>query len=271
MLRLKLDYSDSIPLEVEGFTPDQLSSLSIKQIQNIPLWQGNRKWNLGDMARIEGSPEREHLILEGDWSKVKRIGQGMKTGLLEIHGASGWHTGSGMKGGKLIVHGNAGDWSGAEMRGGLLEIHGNGGNSLGAGYPGARSGMRGGEILVHGNAGNEIGGILRRGLIVVLGTTGDFAGLGMIAGSLILMGGCGIRPGAAMKRGSIVCGRKPLSILPSFSPPNHDRPLWLNLLKNHLNTLGVPNLDQLLPSHQSWNISKGDRVALGMGELLWVS
>lgn len=269
MLRIALDYQDSVPLECERLRPDQIASLSPFDIRNLPVWRGNKVVALGDLARIEGDPADGHLLLEGDWSKVKRIGQAMTSGRLEIAGPVGMHAGSGMKGGTLKIQGDAGDWAGAEMKGGLLEIAGNAGNGVGAGYAGARSGMRGGQIVIRGNAGHELGSLMRRGLIAVAGSTGEFAGLGLIAGNLILLGGCGVRPGAAMKRGSIVCGKPPASILPSFSDPTQDRPLWLELLRKHLVSLGLgERLASWNPSGV-WNIARGDRVTLGLGEILW--
>ncbi len=269
MLKISLEYKDTVPLECERLRPDTLATLTPFDIQNIPCWRGNKIVALGDLARIEGDSSDGHLLLEGDWSRVKRIGQAMESGRLEIDGPAGMHAGSGMKGGHLLIRGDAGDWTAAEMKGGFLEIEGNAGHGLGAGYAGARSGMRGGQILIRGNAGNELGSLMRRGLIVVTGSAGDFAGLGMIAGSLVLLGGCGIRPGAAMKRGSIVCGQAPASILPSFSEPVQDRPLWLELLRKDLALLGLQAPFAHLPVTRHWNISRGDRVALGLGELLW--
>lgn len=271
MLKIALDYKDTVPLECERLRPDTVASLSPFDIHNLPVWRGNKVTGMGELARISGDPADGHLVLEGDWSRVKRIGQAMESGRLEIDGPAGMHAGSGMKGGILKIKGDAGDWAGAEMKGGMLEIQGNAGHCTGAGYAGARSGMRGGQIIIRGNAGNELGSLMRRGLIVVAGTTGDFAGLGMIAGSLVLLGGCGFRPGAAMKRGSIVCGKKPASILPSFSDPVEDHPLWLGLLRKHLTTLGLGGPHECLPTPGGWNLSRGDRVALGLGELLWPS
>jgi len=61
--------------------------------------------------------------MQGDFSRVKRIGEGMKAGSMEIDGRQeciwelrclGKHTGKG----------NAGSWPGREMKGGLLHIKG---------------------------------------------------------------------------------------------------------------------------------------------------
>lgn len=269
MLCVTLEYRDSIPLECPDLVPDRLAMMSLAEISRLELWQGNQKLKLGDLATLSGTPTDGVVRLLGDWGKVKWLGKGMSGGCLEIMGDCGMHTGSAMKGGKLLVWGNASDWAGGEMRGGLLDIRGSAGHSLGAGYPGARSGMRGGTILVGGDCGGETGAVMRRGLIVVRGKAGPFVGAGMIAGNLVFGKGCGIRPGAAMKRGSILCGAAPDSVLPSFSEPRKDSAVWIALLRAHGCEAGFPEWETLLPWDGPWMVTRGDRVSLGMGELIW--
>ncbi len=102
-------------------------------------------------------PEETTVILEGDFSRVKRIGENMSAGTVEVRGDVGMRAGSGMKGGVLRVQGNADDWLGREMRGGKIIVLGNAGNYAGAGYRGEKCGMRGGEIEIEGQAGAYLG------------------------------------------------------------------------------------------------------------------
>lgn len=275
MLTLRLEYGDGVPLEAPAIRPDQLTGKSLVEIQHLPIWRGNATVPLGEVAKVFGDPVDGSITLEGDWSRVRRLGEAMISGFLRVRGPAGMHLGARMKGGLIEIDGDASDWAGAEMRGGVIRIRGNAGNLLGAGYRGARSGMRGGTILVGKNAGDEVGSLLRRGVISILGKTGDHAGTGMIAGTLALWGGCGIRPGAGMRRGSIVCGKRPGSLLPSFSPEIRVIPAWLELLAGHLRGLGqdlssVKPLarDPYLPN-APWNLCRGDLLGMGMGEILW--
>jgi len=58
-------------------------------------------------------------------------------------------------------------------------------------------------IVVDGNAGNEIGMSMRPGPDCNRGSAGDVLGFDMIAGTVLVFGECGIRPGAGMRRGTL--------------------------------------------------------------------
>ena len=274
MLTIRLEYGDSVPLEAGGIRPDLFLDKTLADLENILIWRGNCTVPLGEVGRIFGDPSKGIISLEGDWSRVRRLGEGMTSGILRVRGPAGMHLGAMMKGGFIQIDGDAGDWAGAEMRGGVLNIQGNAGNQLGGGYIGSRTGMRGGTILVGKNAGNEVGSLMRRGVISVLGKGGDHAGAGMIAGSMAFWGGCGIRPGAEMRRGSILCGRKPDSLLPTFSQAISTQPEWIFLLANHLKGLGQDLSKSSLArgvngSKSKWLLCNGDLLGLGKGEILW--
>ncbi|GFP24186.1 formylmethanofuran dehydrogenase subunit C, partial [Candidatus Hakubella thermalkaliphila] len=53
------------------------------------------------------------------------------------------------------------------------------------------------------------------GLIVIGGRAGDFVGAFLIAGTIVVLGPVGLRPGAGMKRGTIVAFQEP-DLLPTF-------------------------------------------------------
>ncbi len=275
MLTIRLEYGDSVPLEAGAIRPDLFQNKTLADLENILIWRGNGTMPLGEIARIFGDPTKGIVSLEGDWSRVRRLGEGMTSGTLRVRGPAGMHLGAMMKGGQIQIDGDAGDWAGAEMRGGVLSIQGNAGKSLGGGYIGSRKGMRGGTIFVGKNAGDEVGNLMRRGVISVLGKAGDHAGAGMIAGTMAFWGGCGIRPGAGMQRGTILCGRKPDSLLPTFSREISTHPEWIYLLANHLKGLGQGFATKSLPSRgqavskERWLLCCGDLLGLGKGEILW--
>ena len=79
---------------------------------------------------------------------------------------------------------------------------------------------------MHGNVKNEAGNSMRRGLIAVGGNAGDFTGVNLLAGSVIVCGEMGIRPGASMKRGTIVSFSQ-TEMLPTFEYACTYHPVFL--------------------------------------------
>jgi formylmethanofuran dehydrogenase subunit C len=277
-LHLTLHTQPDVPLEAEAITPDRFSGLSETQIADVPIMHGNRSAKLGDFFRVTPSPTlppsassgqalqvEGEVVLEGDLSRVKRIGEGMTQGRITIKGNVGMHLGAGMSGGQIIVEGDAGDWVGAEMQGGRIVVKGDAGHLVGSAYRGSRKGMLGGEIVVHGNAGAEVGNGMRRGLIAVGGDSGDFTGVNMLAGTIIVLGEMGWRSGAGMRRGSIISMRA-ARILPTFNFDCVYRPTFLRLYLRHLRALGLPIDDAFIAGrYRRWS---GDMVDLGRGEIL---
>jgi formylmethanofuran dehydrogenase subunit C len=250
-----------LQLEAEVISPDSICGLSRHEIGKLPVFSGNRRYQLSDFFEVEG--EGGNCIeLHGNLSQVKWIGRGMTCGSVVVHGNAGMHLGSGMKGGNIVVHGNAGDWLGAEMSGGSIRIHGNAGGQAGAAYRGSRKGMRNGFILIDGAAGIEIGMRMRRGLICIMGKTGDFAGLQMLGGTILLCGQVGIRTGAWMSRGTIV-SLEPIELLPTFQYVCTYEPVFLKLLIRQLQDFGIAQaLDAPIRRYA------GDNSGLGKGEIL---
>ncbi|MBV9364879.1 MAG: hypothetical protein JOY89_11610, partial [Solirubrobacterales bacterium] len=153
--------------------PERLRGLNASAIGAIKLRCGGETVALGDLFEVSGAgSEAEELVLAGDLRRFDGIGAGMSSGEIEVRG-------------------DVGAWAGASMAGGLVQISGNAGARLGAACPGARVGMTGGEIVVSGDAGQEAGAGMRRGLVALGGRTGAGAGLRMLAGTLIALGGIG--------------------------------------------------------------------------------
>ncbi len=208
-----------ISVEAEILSPDIFAPLSIEQICALDVWQGNRKRKISDLFRVVGDegpvkPEETALRLEGDFSRVKRIAEGMTAGTVDVIGGAGMHAGNNMKGGKLSILGNADDWLGREMRGGSIIVEGNAGNYAGAGYRGEKCGMRGGEIEIRGNAGAYLGEHLCGGNIRVAGNAGDFPGAANQGGTIHIGGSCHL-PGAEMTKGTIIVNGK-AKVLPGY-------------------------------------------------------
>ena len=201
MLLLKYHSTTTIPVEAECLTPDALAGKSAAEVAALPVQHGNAQAPLGEFFTAEGSADDGEVTVEGDCRRVKWIGAAMASGRLTVRGNAGMHLGAEMTGGEIHVEGDASDWVGAEMRGGRIHVHGSAGHLVGAAYRGSRSGMRGGVILVHGSAGNEIGAAMRRGLIAVGGDVGDFAGVSLIAGTVLLFWPAGRPPGRGHEAG----------------------------------------------------------------------
>jgi formylmethanofuran dehydrogenase subunit C len=196
-----------IMVEAEVINPDIFAGKSRVEIEQLILWQGPTQLPLSEFFDVEvdktGSPEETMVEIEGDVSRVKRIGQGMKAGKIEIKGSTGMHVGSEMTGGRIIVKGSAGSWAGMEMKGGNLQIEGDAGDHVGCAYRGSWRGMSGGKILIGGNARSQLGGGMTGGEIVVGGSVENFCGIRQ-GGGLIQVKGNAIRGlGAEMTGGTI--------------------------------------------------------------------
>jgi formylmethanofuran dehydrogenase subunit C len=266
-LRLRYLAETTVPVEVEGLTPDWAASRSLDQIRRFEIFHGNRKTPLAEMFEVTGDPTDLRFDIEGNIAGVHWLGAHMTAGEVVIHGPAGRHVGSQMSGGSITVEGDAQGWVGSEMRGGTIHVRGNAGHLVGAAYRGSAKGMTGGVILVDGNAGNEIGHTMRRGLIAVGGDAGDMIGFNMIAGTVLVFGEPGIRAGAGMRRGTIgLLGRKVPPLLPTFRHTGtHDLQVFRLMLRD-LRSRGFHVDDGMLDAEV--DIYRGDLVTIGRGEIL---
>jgi formylmethanofuran dehydrogenase subunit C len=265
MITLRLREPTTMPIEADSICPDRTIGRSRSEIAALPAFYGRRNVTVGELFTVEGEGS-DHILVEGDLSHVKRIGQGMSRGRITVRGHIGLHLGAYMRGGEILAEGDAGDWAGAHMQGGRIWIKGDAGHLVGAAYRGEKQGMNGGLIVVEGNAGQEVGAQMRRGLIVVLGDVGPFAGVKMIAGSLFVFGRLGPRAGAGMRRGSIVAFGDRAELLPTFQYDCYFQPLYLRFYLLRLREWGLPVADEYL--NGSYHRYHGDVTALGRGEIL---
>lgn len=267
-MALELHYfgETSIPVEVEGITPDVVRQRTRAEIEQLPIYHGNQQLPLAEMFRVAGDPGDGRIDFHGQLAGVHWIGAKMTSGEVYVHGPAGRHVGSEMRGGTIDVAGDAGDWVGGELHGGRIRIRGRAGHLIGAAYRGSRRGMTGGAILVDGPCGNEIGHTMRRGLIAV-GGAGDFTGVNMIAGSIFVFGPCGIRPAAGMRRGTVaLLGDSAPPLLATFRRDGVVQPVFLRVYLLALAQWGYPFADELLEAeYESYS---GDRVEIGRGEIL---
>ena len=208
-----------ISVEAENISPDKFAGKTEKEIQSIEVWMGNNRVSLGDLfsVRVEGSgaPADVKIVMEGDFSRVKRIGEGMTAGLIIIKGNADMHLGAKMNGGKITVAGNVDSWAGREMKGGEIIIEGNAGYYLGSGYRGETCGMRGGKITVMGSALDYVGEHMCGGEITVKGDAGILPGLSNNGGKIMIEGNTS-RPGSEMTKGTIIINGIVEEMVPVF-------------------------------------------------------
>lgn len=267
--RLEYRAETTLPVELDGLTPDALRGRAAGEIERLPIQFGNRSAPVAEFFRVSrGGGDDATLELVGDLSGVDGIGAKLARGTIRVLGSVGRHAGNGLRGGALEIAGDAGDWLGAEMRGGTIRVDGRAGDQVGAAYAGSPRGMQGGSIVVLGAAGLEVGRRMRRGLIAVGGAVGPLAGCDMLAGTLLLGGAVGDYPGAGMKRGTIVAlaAGEPPRLLPSFRPGYRARSVAIDLVLREAERLGLVLPEGSLRATYDWH--HGDLLTGGRGELL---
>ena len=195
---LSLRQQPALRLDLRSVTPAALADLSAAQIEQLPLPLGTALAPLGEWFNVKPlASDSLDLLLEGDLSRVDRIGWQLGQGRVRVEGSVGDYLGACMRGGDLVVTGSAGDLAACEMAGGRLEIVGNAGDFVASTLPGSMDGMRGGTLVVRGNVGQRCADRMRRGTLVIHGDAGDFLASRLVAGSIALAGAAGrIRPGA---------------------------------------------------------------------------
>jgi formylmethanofuran dehydrogenase subunit C len=256
----------SLPVEIEGLTPDWAWDKPLAAIERFEIFHGNQKLPLAEMFAVTGDAGDKRFDFEGNLAGVHWIGTHMRSGQIHIHGRAGRHLGSELRGGEIHVEGDASDWIGSEMRGGLIHVRGNAGHLVGAAYRGSAQGMRGGTIVVDGNAGNEIGLLMKEGVITIGGQAGDLIGFNMTGGAVVVLGNAGIRSGAGMHGGAIgIFGSTPPPVLSSFRLDRTAKPDSLVRILQNLPS-GIAQPFEAVQSAEM-EVYIGDQVADGSGEI----
>jgi formylmethanofuran dehydrogenase subunit C len=204
----------AVGLEVDVIDPANFSKKELGEIERLEVWAGRRTMPMGEAFEVSVQGPEEKVEIHGDASRVKRIGQGMASGRIDLFGDAGMHLGNRMSGGEIHVSGSVSSWCGCEMQGGSISISGNAAHYLGGAYRGSSVGMQGGTITVRGTAGGEAGCRMADGIIIIGGGCGDFAGVHQKGGVIVVHGPCGARPGAGMSGGLLILNGRVESILP---------------------------------------------------------
>ncbi|MHA1931251.1 MAG: formylmethanofuran dehydrogenase subunit C [Promethearchaeota archaeon] len=224
-IKLKLKVEPTFPLEAEAISPDKFAGKTETEIKNLIVYHGNEEKTIGNFFDVKGKGGDVNDILitiDGNLSKVKRIGEKMTGGEIVVNSDVGMHVGNNMTGGRILVHGNADDWAGAMLNGGELEITGDAGHYVGAAYRGFWKGMQNGTIKVHGKIGDEaltwVSGSKpgKRFPTLKCGAAGSFLGIHSHGGTIVVEGDCDRCIGADQVRGTIVVKGKISRILPSY-------------------------------------------------------
>lgn len=268
---LSLKAVPRVPVEADSLIPENVTGKSEREIGLLPLLVGKQWETVADwfhVAAADGGQEPDRcadLVLRGDLTRFKRLGEGMSSGRMIVAGSVGFHAGARMRGGSLTIEGDAADFLGAHMQGGLIVVRGNVGHYTAAAYRGHTQGMQGGTIIITGNAGQMLGARMRRGLIYVLGDSGDVTGFNMKAGTIIVAGTPGVRVGARMVRGTVILLGGDTTLLPTFSYDCTAQPAFWPLLHKHLAGQGfAPEVDPGAAfTHYSGDANEG-----GRGEVL---
>ncbi|MCW4005231.1 MAG: formylmethanofuran dehydrogenase subunit C [Candidatus Bathyarchaeota archaeon] len=206
------------PVQAACINPDVFQGKTLQEIAALPVTEGSKQLTLCDLFKLEETPqETPNITLNGDFGKVKRIGQEMKTGEIIINGDVGMHTGEKMLGGKIVINGNAVGWVGCQMRGGTIEIHGNGGDYLASPYRGSETGMRGGTIIVDGDIGTDSACYMHGGVIKIKGNAGRFLGYHMSNGTIYVEKNCAYRLAPCMTGGKVIIQGTVEEVMPTFT------------------------------------------------------
>ena len=202
-LVLRLRSAPAFRLDLSPLTPERLAGQSAEAVARLELAYGRRKVPVGEWFEVRGAAG-PRLLIEGDCTRVDRIGAGLSDGEIRVEGSVGAYLGIGMRGGRIEVSGNTDAYTACGLAGGVVKVAGDAGDYLGGALPGEHRGMRGGAVIVGGRLGDRAGDHMRRGLILAEGECGQYCGSRMQGGTIATLGRCGARPGYAMRRGTLL-------------------------------------------------------------------
>lgn len=221
VINLAMTKKSSISLEFDNILPELLFDKSLNEIRKSVIYRGNKEEELSHYfdVNIEGecvNADECTIFIDGDLSRVKRIGFAMSCGKIIANSDVDFHVGACMSGGHIIVNGDAESYAGREMTGGLLEIKGSVKEFCGSSYAGEWRGMSGGQIIVHKNAGKQLAEYMIGGNIHVKGNCDILGGVHMSGGIIQIDGNVTQWLGGQMKKGTIILNGKIEKMLPGF-------------------------------------------------------
>jgi formylmethanofuran dehydrogenase subunit C len=265
--RLQLRHAPALRVDLRGITPVALAGLDAASVERLKIAYGNAMLPLAEFFSVTPASE-DALVLEGDLSRVDRIGWQMDGGRMLVEGHAGDQAGGGMRAGELLIKGGAGVLLACEMAGGTLVVEGDAGDFGASTLPGSMDGMRGGTLVVKGRVGDRFGDRMRRGTVVLHGDAGDFLASRMVAGTIALGGKAGAHAAYGMRRGSLVfaAGRPAAELPDTFVPAGAEAAVFWQLLSRELARHGGPF--ESLPRRRIER-HLGDRAVAGKGELIF--
>ena len=267
--RLTLKQAPLLRVDLRGITPAACAGFNASQIERLTVTHGNQTLPLAELFSVaQADAATDELVLQGDCSRIDRIGWQMAAGSIVIEGHAGDYAGACMSGGSVLVRGSAGALAACEMAGGVLTIEGNVGDFSASTLPGSMDGMRGGTFIVKGHAGARFADRMRRGSALVFGNAGDFLASRMVAGTVAVGGTAGAHVGYGMRRGSVVLAGAAPQIASTFVPALVDAAVFWQLLARDLARHGGPFAS--LPARRVTR-HLGDLGAGGKGELIVVA
>ncbi|GAB7015862.1 formylmethanofuran dehydrogenase subunit C [Methanogenium cariaci] len=216
ILEVKERHKPNLPIEAECITPKNF----LDPEREFHVWKGNKELDITDVfhVRKDGnakSAEQVEIIIRGDSSHIKRVGEYMDGGKILIERDIGMHCGNFMSAGLIEIQGDADSWLGREIHGGKILCHGNAMDYAGSGYRGEKQGMQGGLIEIMGDAGDFAGETMAGGEIIIHGNAGDMPGVDIRDGRLTIMGDCS-RPCGNMSGGECRVFGTAHDMLPTF-------------------------------------------------------
>jgi len=243
-VRLTLKQPPTLRVDMRGVTPTALAGLEPAQIERITVTHGMQTLALAELFDVSRSTSAAggdaELLLEGDLSRLDRIGWQLDSGRIVVVGSVGDYAGACMSAGEVSVQGDAVMLAACEMAGGTLSIDGNVGDHAASSLPGSMDGMRGGTLVVRGRAGHRFADRMRRGSAVVFGDVGDFLASRLVAGTIAIGGRAGAHVGYGMRRGSVVFAGSAPRVAPTFVPALADAAVAWQLLARDLARHGGP-------------------------------
>ncbi len=245
-------------LNVASLTPSRLASLSLAEINVLPLYYGQQPFPLSLFFEVTQLSHPAMILFRDSCSYLDGIGTALSSGTIWVKGEAGAYLGQGLCGGEIVVEGNVGVYAGNGMKAGKIQIYGQVGDYLGAARPGETFGLQGGNIRVAGHAGHSVGERMRRGWIEIGGNVGNYCGVYMVAGNIVVGGKVGKCLGLNMRRGTILLATPPDSLLPTFNASGQHGLLFLKLL----------DLPAPFSNTQRVHRWTGDLACQGQGEIL---
>ena len=218
---LNLKEKNQISIEFDNILPELLYDKTSDQINKSIVFYGNKQKPLSYFFEVDvigktDNPNECSIIINGDTSRIKRIGYQMSCGNIVVNGDVDFHVGAKMSGGHIVVNGDAGSYAGREMKGGLLEIKGNVREFCGSAYSGEWRGMSGGKIIISGNVGKHLADYMLGGEIYVRGNCDILAGVHMVGGFIQIEGNVKQWLGGQIKKGTIIVTGNSEKLLPGF-------------------------------------------------------